>query len=35
VVAVAALEEIAAHRKTARGVLLRWVKNEALADDLV
>lgn len=26
---------MAAHRMTVRGVLLRWVKDEALADDLV
>ncbi|MBM3580538.1 MAG: hypothetical protein FJX37_01040 [Alphaproteobacteria bacterium] len=34
-VAAAVLEDMAAHRTTVRGVLLRLVKDEALADDLV
>ncbi|WP_158240460.1 RNA polymerase sigma factor [Telmatospirillum siberiense] len=33
--AAVVLEELAAHRKTVRGVLIRLVKDEDLADDLV
>jgi RNA polymerase sigma-70 factor (ECF subfamily) len=33
--AVVAAEQLAAHRETVRGVLLRLVRNEALAEDLV
>jgi len=34
-VAVAGPEQMAAHRRTVRGVLIRLVRDEALADDLV
>lgn len=34
-VAAAVLEDMAAHRATVRGVLIRLVRDEALADDLV
>lgn len=33
--AAAAAEDLAAHRGAVRGLLLRWLKDEALADDLV